>query len=84
MVPARSLLETSTVALGRVQTRAQFFFQIIKMGQNLKFEMNPLPWSKIIETFHKASYEDDEQLCQLGQLQIPIRIHVINFAQILI
>jgi hypothetical protein len=45
----------------------------------LKFKMNVFPSSKLVQTLHWAIFECYEQLCQLSQLQIPTRVHVINF-----
>jgi hypothetical protein len=42
-------------------------------------ETFPVPTN--IQTFHDPSFEHGEQLSQLGQIQIPTRIHVINLGK---
>jgi hypothetical protein len=54
-------------------------FPIFKISSNLQIQIQCLPKSKFFQTLHEASFEHDEQLPQLDQLQIPKRIRVINF-----
>jgi hypothetical protein len=58
---------------------AVFFFKYSNIAQTCKFKYTIFPQSEIILTLHEASFEYDEQFFQLGQLQIPTRIHVIKF-----
>jgi hypothetical protein len=43
------------------------------------FKIDAFPCSKNIQTLHDASFEYFEHLSRLGLLQIPNRIHAINF-----
>jgi hypothetical protein len=49
------------------------------MAQTVKSNSNALPCFKNIEALHATRFEYFEQLSPLDQLQIPNRIHVINF-----
>jgi hypothetical protein len=57
----------------------QLLFYYLKSAQTCEFKSSAFPRSKIIKTLYEATFEYDEQHCQLGGLQIPNRIHVINF-----
>jgi hypothetical protein len=58
---------------------SKIFFQYSKKLQICKFKFSASVRSKIIQTLHEAIFEYIEQLYQLGQLQIPNKIHDINF-----
>jgi hypothetical protein len=49
------------------------------MAQTVKSNSNALPCFKNIQALHATRFEYFEQLSLLDQLQIPNRIHVINF-----
>jgi hypothetical protein len=49
------------------------------MVQTLKCNLNAFCISKPLQTLYEAKFEHVEQLSPLSQLQIPTRIHVINF-----
>jgi hypothetical protein len=53
-------------------------FQYLKSIQIIKCNINTFHWSKNTQTLHGAIFESFEQFSQLGQLQIPKRIHFIN------
>jgi hypothetical protein len=53
-------------------------FQYLKSMQTSKCNFNTFCWSKNTQTLHVAISEYFEYLSQLGQLQIPKTIHVIN------
>jgi hypothetical protein len=54
-------------------------FPIFKWPPNIVIKFSCLPSSKIIKTLHVASFEHSEQPFTLDELQMPTRIHVINF-----
>jgi hypothetical protein len=62
---------------GSVRVWVPFFdLQIL---QTLKFKRKAFPMSKNTQAWLGARFECFEQLSQLGHLQIPNKIHVINF-----
>jgi hypothetical protein len=49
----------------------KMFFLYLNSPQNCKFKSTAIARSKFVHTLHNALFKLDEQLCQLGQLQIP-------------
>jgi hypothetical protein len=57
----------------------QLLFYYLKSAQNCEFESGDFPRSKFFQTLYEDTFGYDEHLSQLGRLQIPNRIQVINF-----
>jgi hypothetical protein len=52
-------------------------FQNSKPARNWKFKIDALIYLKNSENLHETVFESYENVCKLGQLQIPDRIHAI-------